>query len=92
MIVVMSTYSLTEAEIRLAELIDRALDGEGVIIARDDRALVELKAVARLPRSRQEPSLSDGKFALLRRLRALPESVRKTAAEEIRQMREEGEA
>ena len=87
----MSTYTLAEAEIRLSELVDRALNGEGVVITRDDRSSVELKAISRQHRRRGEPTVGEGESALLRFLRELPESVREAAAAEIRQMREEGE-
>ena len=41
----MSTYSVADAKNRLPELIDRALDGEGVVITRRGRPVVELKPV-----------------------------------------------
>jgi len=39
----MSTYSVADAKNHLSQLIDRALDGEGVIITRHGRPVVELK-------------------------------------------------
>jgi prevent-host-death family protein len=39
----MSTYSVAEAKNQLSELIDRALKGEGVVITRHGRPVVELK-------------------------------------------------
>ena len=41
----MGTYSVAEAKNRLPELIDHALKGEGVIITRHGRPVVELKPV-----------------------------------------------
>jgi prevent-host-death family protein len=41
----MGTHSVTEARNRLAELIDRALKGEGVVITRRGRPVVELKPI-----------------------------------------------
>jgi prevent-host-death family protein len=42
----MSTHSVVEAKNRLSELIDRALAGEGVVITRHGRPVVELRPVA----------------------------------------------
>jgi antitoxin (DNA-binding transcriptional repressor) of toxin-antitoxin stability system len=88
----MSTYTVAEAEIRLSELIDRALNGEGVVIIRDDRSSVALKVVSRRPQRRRDTQISEGERDLLHVLRELPASVKNAAAAEIRQMREEGEA
>jgi antitoxin (DNA-binding transcriptional repressor) of toxin-antitoxin stability system len=40
-----AAYSVTEAKERFPELVDRALNGENVVIMRDGRPLVELKPV-----------------------------------------------
>jgi prevent-host-death family protein len=45
----MGTHSVAEARNRLSELIDRALKGEGVVITRHGRPVVELKPVAKEP-------------------------------------------
>lgn len=42
----MRTYSVADAKNQLSELIDRALKGEGVVITRHGRPVVELKPVA----------------------------------------------
>ena len=42
----MSTHSVAEAKNRLPELIDRALKGEGVVITRHGKPVVELKPIA----------------------------------------------
>jgi prevent-host-death family protein len=41
----MSTYSVADAKNKLPELIDRALKGEGVVITRHGRPVVELKPI-----------------------------------------------
>jgi prevent-host-death family protein len=41
----MSQHSVAEARNRLSDLIDRALAGEGVVITRHGRPVVELKPV-----------------------------------------------
>ena len=41
----MSRHSVAEAKNRLPELIDRALAGEGIVITRHGRPVVELRAV-----------------------------------------------
>jgi prevent-host-death family protein len=42
----MGTHSVAEAKNKLSDLIDRALEGEGVVITRHGRPVVELKPVA----------------------------------------------
>ena len=46
----MSTYSVADAKNHLSQLIDRALDGEGVIITRHGRPVVELKPMDEVAR------------------------------------------
>jgi antitoxin (DNA-binding transcriptional repressor) of toxin-antitoxin stability system len=41
----MSSHSVAEAKNRLPELIDRALEGEDIVITRHGRPVVELKAI-----------------------------------------------
>src|SRR4051812_21984352 len=41
----MSSHSVVEAKNKLSELIDRVLDGEGVVITRHGKPVVELKPV-----------------------------------------------
>ncbi len=41
----MANHSVAEAKNRLSELIDRALEGEGVVITRHGRPVVELRPV-----------------------------------------------
>jgi prevent-host-death family protein len=46
----MGTHSVAEAKNQLSELIDRALNGEPVVITRHGHPVVELKPVAGSPR------------------------------------------
>ena len=46
----MASHSVAEAKNKLSELIDRALEGEGVVITRHGRPVVELKALHQPPR------------------------------------------
>lgn len=41
----MSTHSVAQAKNQLSELIDRALEGEAVVITRHGRPVVELKRI-----------------------------------------------
>jgi prevent-host-death family protein len=41
----MSTHSVAEAKNKLPELIDRALKGEGIVITRHGRPVVELRPI-----------------------------------------------
>jgi len=45
----MSTYSVTDAKNHLPQLIDRALDGEPVVITRHGTPVVELRAIPAPP-------------------------------------------
>ena len=46
----MATHSVAEAKNRLPELIDRAIEGEDVIITRHGRPVAELRAIPEAPR------------------------------------------
>lgn len=46
----MGTHSVAEAKNRLPELIDRALNGEGVVITRHGRPVAELRPIPEPPR------------------------------------------
>jgi len=46
----MSTHSVVEAKNQLSDLIDRALSGEDVVITRHGTPVVELRAVAPIPK------------------------------------------
>lgn len=47
----MSTYSVADAKNHLPQLIDRALEGESVVITRHGHPVVELRAVPAPPRT-----------------------------------------
>jgi len=53
----MGSHSVAEAKNRLPELIDRALKGEGVVINRHGRPVVELKPIP--PPTRPPPARFD---------------------------------
>ena len=82
----MGKHSVVEAKNQLSELIDRALNGEGVIITRHGRPVVELKPIA----PRIEPITSEAVDWLAQRRvgRRLP---REDAAALVRKMRDEWE-
>ncbi len=46
----MHSHSVAEAKVKLSELIDLALEGEGVVITRDGQPVVELKPIESLRR------------------------------------------
>lgn len=46
----MAEHSVVEAKNKLSELIDRALKGEGVVITRHGRPVVELRPVSAHPK------------------------------------------
>lgn len=46
----MAKHSVAEAKNSLSELIDRALEGEGVVITRHGKPVVELKPIPPAPR------------------------------------------
>jgi prevent-host-death family protein len=64
----MGTHSVAEAKNRLPELIDRALKGEGVVITRHGRPVVELKPIPELARP---PSPADLDWLAAHRIRRL---------------------
>lgn len=53
----MADYSVADARNRLSELIDRAVNGEEVVITRHGRPMVELKASTPPPRRVSRKSL-----------------------------------
>lgn len=82
----MGTYSVAEAKNQLSKLIDRALKGEGVVIARRGEPVVELKPVRPPPRPITE---ADIEWLRARRLGRTP--AKTDAATLVREMRDEGE-
>ena len=83
----MSTYSVSEAKNQLPKLIDRALNGEGVIITRRGRPVVELKPVPSIPPESRRVTEADLEW--LRTGRARLPASKIDAATFVRQMRDE---
>jgi prevent-host-death family protein len=90
----MSTHSVADAKTHLSELINRALEGEGVVITRRGQPVVELKAVrpATEPAPQSPRRITEADVEWLRARRVGRLSPDKDAAELVREMRDEGEA
>jgi len=82
----MSNHSVAEAKNRLPELIDRALRGEGVVITRHGRPVVELKPI---PEPARAVSPADLDWLAVRRIRRL--SATNNAGTLVSKMRDEDE-
>ena len=80
----MGTHSVAEAKNQLSELIDRALSGEGVVITRHGRPVVELRPVQAPPRP-----VSASDLDRLAAHRVGTEPVTPDAGELVSQMRDE---
>ncbi|WP_375461305.1 type II toxin-antitoxin system Phd/YefM family antitoxin [uncultured Enterovirga sp.] len=83
----MSTHSVAEAKNRLPELIDRALEGEGIVITRHGRPVAELRGIPPQPRPMTRSDLDW--LAVLRR--AEGEAGPTDAVSFVSAMRDEGE-
>ena len=84
----MSTHTVAEAEGHLSELIDRALEGEGVVITRHGKPVVELKPVPAPPKPARR--MTDADLEWLRAHR-VPSTSREDAGSFVSRMRDEGE-
>jgi len=89
----MSSHTIAEAGEKLAELIDRAIAGEGVVITRGGAPVAELRPVAvpapePRPRTKEE---TEEMLAFLRKGRPTRRNAKMDAAALVRAMREEGE-
>jgi prevent-host-death family protein len=82
----MSTHSVVEAKNRLSELIDRALAGEGVVITRHGRPVVELRPVGE---SERRITATDLDWLACRRVDVAPEA--EDAGALVSRMRDEDE-
>jgi prevent-host-death family protein len=80
----MGTHSVAEAKNRLPELIDRALKGEGIVITRHGRPVVELKPI---PEPARPVSAADLDWLAARRVKV--RGTKKNAAELVSAMRDE---
>jgi antitoxin (DNA-binding transcriptional repressor) of toxin-antitoxin stability system len=84
----MSTHSLAEAKDKLPELIDRALEGEAVVITRDGHAVAELKPIRPSPTPRPITE-ADLDWLAARRIKRI--KVSEDAGTLVSRMRDEGE-
>jgi prevent-host-death family protein len=82
----MGTHSVAEAKNKLPELIDRALKGEGVVITRHGRPVVELKPI---PEPVRPVTPEDLDWLAARRLKL--RNVTEDAGTLVSKMRDEGE-
>jgi prevent-host-death family protein len=80
----MSTYSVAEAKNKLPQLINRALNGEGVVITRHGQPVVELK-----PIKPSAPTLTEADWAWLEANRLPRLDPNKDAVQMVREMRDE---
>ena len=79
-----STHSVAEAKNQLPKLIDRALNGEAIVITRRGQPVVELKPVRPAPRP-----MTDADIEWLRARRALLPRSKVDAGTLISEMRDE---
>lgn len=79
----MGTHSVADAKNRLSELIDRALEGESVVITRHGKPVVELKPAARTV---PPPSGADVDWLAAHRV---PAKAREDAGTAVSRMRDE---
>jgi prevent-host-death family protein len=83
----MSSYSVAEAKNKLPQLINQALNGEGVVITRHGQPVVELRPIRANGRPITE---ADWEWLEAHRLPRL--DPHKDAVALVREMRDEGEA
>jgi len=83
----MSTHSVAEARNQLSKLIDRALKGEGIVITRRGRPVVELKPVPAAPAKPRR--VTEAGLELLRAHRAQLPPSKVDAGTFVSQMRDE---
>jgi antitoxin (DNA-binding transcriptional repressor) of toxin-antitoxin stability system len=60
----MQQISISEASKQLAQLVDAALNGEEIVITKDDQLAVKLKSVQRMP-VKQSPKFGSAKGLLV---------------------------
>jgi prevent-host-death family protein len=83
----MTTYSVAEAKNKLPQLINRALNGEGVVITRHGQPVVELRAIKP---SAPAPTEADWQWLEAHRVPRLDPN--KDAVQIVREMRDESTA
>jgi prevent-host-death family protein len=84
----MATHSVAEARNHLSELIDRALEGEGVVITRHGQPVVELRPVQPKLKS---PSPESWEWLAAHRASLGDIPAGSDAAQLVSDMRDEGE-
>ena len=85
----MSSYCVAEAKNRLPALIDKALEGEEVVITRRGKPVVELRPSSRRsPQSSKAPQSSRAMYEWLRTRRDARKPVDITSVELLRQIYE----
>jgi prevent-host-death family protein len=82
----MSTHGIADAKNHLPKLIDRALNGEEIVITRRGQPVIVFKPIRPAPRP-----MTDADIEWLRARRRGRKIAEIDAATQIRQMREEGE-
>lgn len=82
----MSTYSVADAKSGLPRLIDRALDGEEVIISRHGKPVAELRPIAAAPHK-----TAPATYAWLKARRLARKPVGVNSVELLRQIYEDPE-
>ena len=85
----MQSHSVAEAKDKLSELIDRALEGEGVVITREGRPVVELKPIG--PPVRPPHHITAEDIAWLDEVRVCRISPEEDAGSLLSRLRDEGE-
>ena len=83
----MTTYSVADAKSGLPRLIDRALEGEEVIISRHGKAVAELRPIAQAPRQ-----ATPATYAWLQARRRTRKPVAVTSVELLNQLYEDPDA
>lgn len=68
----MAVYNIAESKARLSELVQKALSGEEVVIARDHRPLVKLVQVG-VAEAQRRPGSARGKVKVAADFEATPE-------------------
>jgi prevent-host-death family protein len=84
----MSSHTISEAKDQLAELIDRAIAGEGVVITRNGKPVAELHPV---PEQQEGRNVTKEGIEWLARHRVGTVIPKEDSATLVRKMREEGE-
>ena len=88
----MCTHVVAENESTLSELIDRALDGERLVITRDGEPVAELKPVPRgAVRQALPQSSAEAEDEFLKMLREIPQHIKDAAVADVRAVRDEDE-